>query len=93
MVSQIVILALSNVGTNGASPLKSFIFFYSTTKQLHELETERKKVVQQLKEKDAKCQGTVLVFYFSSIYCAACIAQVETLDVHQQDAVIIRMVR
>ncbi|CAH3043208.1 unnamed protein product [Porites lobata] len=27
-----------------------------TTKQLHELETERKKVVQQLKEKDTKCQ-------------------------------------
>jgi len=27
-----------------------------TTKQLQELETERKKVVQQLKEKDSKCQ-------------------------------------
>ena len=80
-------MALFNVSTTKASPLGSSIFFYSTTKQLHELETERKKVVQQLKEKDTKCQGTVHVFYSSSIHCAACIGQVEILDVHQQDAI------
>lgn len=37
--------------------LTALSFFLSTTKQLQELEKERKKIVQQLKEKDAKCQG------------------------------------
>lgn len=43
-----------------------WLFFLSTTKQLHELETERKKVVQQLKEKDGKYQGTVLESWFTA---------------------------
>ncbi|XP_015747548.1 PREDICTED: protein CIP2A homolog [Acropora digitifera] len=34
----------------------TFLELFHTTKQLQELETERKKVVQQLKEKDTKCQ-------------------------------------
>ena len=36
------------------------VFLPSTSRQLQELEQERKKIAQQLKEKDLKFQGKVL---------------------------------
>jgi len=42
--------------------LTAAFLFYSTSKQLQELELERKKIVQQLKEKEAKCQGITIIF-------------------------------
>ena len=42
----------------------SVIFFFdSATRQLHQLEEERKKIMQQIQQKDLKINGTVFRFF------------------------------
>ena len=47
------------------------VFLPGTSRQLQELEQERKKIAQQLKEKDLKCQGKVLWVskIFFTVFC------------------------
>jgi hypothetical protein len=38
-------------------------YFYSAIRQLHQLEEERKKIMQQLQQKDLKINGTVFLLF------------------------------